>query len=316
MRYAVAKVASAVLTLLIVSVVIFIAIHLIPGKYEDIVLSPFAPPASRAALAARLGLDRPLPEQYVRWLVAALQGDFGLSLATALPISDEFVRRAPVTIQLTVMSATLSMLVGVPLGILSALASRRRFVRGATRVAGALALSVPDFVLGSAVVFVFSTYALGLTVGGYVPIGSDPITNLRSMILPAVTLSVFGMALIMRTTRDAVLNVLNEPYIVGAVARGEPLSSVLRRHVLRNAAIPIVTVAAANAGYLLGGAVIIELLFSLPGLGRYMLDGITHRDYPIVQAGVLLAAFVFIALNTLADLAYALIDPRIRVRRA
>lgn len=316
MRYIAVRLGTAVVTLFAVSILIFVAIHLIPGKYEDIVLSAFAPPESRHALAERLGLTRPLPEQYVRWLIAAVHSDFGLSLATGLPISDEFARRAPITIQLTLMSTVISVVLGVPLGFAAAVSSTRRFARGFSRLLGALAMSVPDFVLGSVLVFIFSTYAFGLTVGGYVPLFDDPIANLRAMVLPAVTLSVFGMALVMRTTRESVLTVLSEPFVTSAVARGELPAAVLRRHVLRNAAIPIVTVIATNIGYLLGGTVIVELLFSVPGLGRYMLDAITHRDYPIVQAGVLLAATVFIVVNTLADLSYALLDPRIRLRRS
>jgi peptide/nickel transport system permease protein len=313
LRYAAGRIASSLLTLFVVSVLIFTAIHLIPGRYEDIVLSPFAPPASRAALAERLGLNKPLPEQYGRWLLAAGRADFGLSLTTGRPIADEFARRAPITLQLTLMSAVLSILFGVPLGIVAGLSAGKR-ARAVGRLSGALAMSVPDFVLGSFLVYLFSRYALGLTVGGYVPLFADPLTNLRAMILPAVALSVFGLALIMRTTRDAVMNVLSEPYVVSAVARGETVRQIIRRHVLRNASIPIVTVIATNVGYLLGGAVIIELLFSIPGLGRYMLDAISNRDYPVVQAGVLLASFVFVAINTFADLAYAWLDPRIGAR--
>jgi|ERR1700730_6249637 len=314
LRYAGARVASSLLTLVAVSVLIFAAIHLIPGRYEDIVLSPFAPPASRAALAERLGLNKPLPEQYARWLLAATRADFGLSLTTGKPIADEFARRAPVTLQLTLMSAVISILVGLPLGIIAGISAGSRSARSLSRIAGALAMSIPDFVLASFLVYVFSRYALGLTVGGYVPLLADPLTNLRAMILPAVALSVFGLALIMRTTRDAVMTVLSEPFVLSAVARGESTGTIVRRHVLRNASIPIVTVIATNVGYLLGGAVIVELLFSIPGLGRYMLDAISNRDYPVVQAGVLLASFVFVLLNTAADLAYAWLDPRIGSR--
>jgi peptide/nickel transport system permease protein len=172
-------------------------------------------------------------------------------------------------------------------------------------------VSLPEFVLGSLVVFLFSRYALGLTVGGYVPMTEDFGRNLQAMILPAAVLSVFVIAVTARTTRDAVLNVLVEPYIAAAVARGESPGFIIRRHVLRNASIPVITVLGTVTAYLLGGAVIIEYLFNLPGIGSYVVQAVGRRDYAVVQAGVLLAAVVFVVMNTVTDSVSGVLDPRI-----
>ena len=324
LRFSTARFASAIVTLLGVSILVFSAIHLIPGSYEGVMLGPQAPEAARERLREKYGLDDPLPQQYMRWLLALLGGDMGIALcrsqqsigqqacenADQSTIIAEFARRAPATIQLAFMAAGLANLVGIPLGILAALSANSRFVRALSRAISALGMGIPSFVLGTLFVYLFSVHDLGLAVGGYVPLSEDPATNLRAMVLPAITLSVFGTALFARTTRDAVLTVLAEPFITAAVARGESSRQIVRRHVLRNAAIPVITVSAVNMGYLLGGSVIVELLFSIPGFGWYVLSAIQKRDYAVVQAGVLVAAVAFVGVNLLADLAYAIIDPR------
>lgn len=314
LRYAASRVTSAAVTLLVVSLVVFTAIHLVPGRFEEVLLGPESTPEMRASVAARLGLDHPLWVQYAQWMGAAIHGDFGNSLITAQPIANDFTRRAPVTLELTLMAMTLSVIFGLSLGILAGASGGGRIRRGSSRAFGAIAMSVPEFVLGSAFVFLFSVLSLGLTVGGFVPLLEDPVANLRAMLLPAITLSVFSTALIMRTSRDAVLTVLTEPYITGAVACGESPANIIRRHVLRNAAVPIVTVIAISSAGLLGGAVIAENLFSIPGLGVLLLNAIQQRDYPIVQAGVMTAAFTFVFINTVSDLAYRALDPRIGAR--
>jgi peptide/nickel transport system permease protein len=205
--------------------------------------------------------------------------------------------------------------IGMPLGIASGIRSGGGR-GGSGRLVGALGASVPEFVLGSALIFVFSRWSLGLKVGGFVPLLQDPWGNLRSVVLPTASLSVFGIALILRTTRDAVLRVMTEGHILAAVARGETPYLVVRHHILRNAAIPIVTVTATYFGFLLGGAIIAEILFSIPGVGYYVFSSLESRDYAVVQAGVLLASFAFVSLSMLADVAYALIDPRIGAKRS
>ncbi len=181
----------------------------------------------------------------------------------------------------------------------------------AGRLLSGLGVSLPDFVFGSLVVYIFSRYSLGLTVGGYVPLTQDPVANLRAMLLPAGVLSLFAIAATAKTTRDAVLNVLVEPYVTAAVARGESPRFIIAHHVLRNAAVPILIVTTTITAYLLGGAVIVESLFNLPGVGVYLVQAISRRDYAIVEAGVLLSATVFIVMNVTVDLLAGMIDPRV-----
>ena len=313
--YLLPRIAIAAITLLGVSLLIFVAMRFVPGGFADMVLGPLGTPEQKAIVRARYGLDQPIAVQYVRWLSLALTGDFGMSLVTHASIAAEIGRRAPTTLQLAAMSGIMALGIGVPLGIASALTGARRRARIAGRLVGALGAGVPDFVLGTVLVFVFTAWSLGLTVGGFEPLLVDPWANLRAMILPAVTLGVFGVALVLRTTRDAVLNVMTEAHITAAVARGETTREIVRHHVLRNAALPVVTVFVVYVGYFVGGAVIAERLFSIPGVGHYLLQAINTRDYGVVQAATLLAATVFIGLNTLADVLYAILDPRIGTRR-
>ncbi len=314
-RFALGRVGSAVLTLLGISVIIFVAIQLLPGSYDEIFFSRLSP-EGRAQIAAKLGLDRHPVEQYFRWFWAALNGDLGISFITRQPVSIEFASRIPVTGELAVLATVVSLVIGVPLGIVSGLASRRRFVQGASRFTGAAAMSVPDFVLGSIFLYLFTKFPLGLTVGQWVPISEDIVGNLRAAALPVVTLAVLGIGLVLATTRHTVIGILAQDFITAAVARGQAPRLIVLHHVLRNAAIPLVTIVAIYSGYLLGGTIIVEMIYSIPGLGRYLIQGVLNRDYPVVQAGVLIGAGFFVILNMLADLSYGALDPRLRVRRA
>ena len=309
--YLLPRVAAALITLLGVSVLVFLALRLIPGGYADILLGPFVTPEAREAISQRYGLDQPVAVQYGRWLIALLQGDFGVSMVTQKPVIHEFLRRAPVTLELAFIALGLALLVGLPLGVASGIRRAGRKGLDAARVVGAIGASVPDFVIGSVLIFIFSVWSLWFRVGGYVSFTEDPVGNLRTMLLPGLTLALFGIALVLRTTRDAVLRVMTEGYITAAVARGERPGAIIRLHVLRNAAIPVVTVVTTYFGFLLGGAVVVEVLFSIPGFGLYTFNGLLNRDYAIVQAGVLLAAVVFVLINMTADFLYAVIDPRV-----
>lgn len=286
-----------------------------PGGFAEVVLGPFASDAEKAAVSAKYGLDQGIFAQYWLWLAAALDGDFGVSMITREPVTAEFGLRLPVTAELTLLGMGAAIVLGIPLGVWTAVRASRKGGAAIGRLASGFGVSIPEFVLGSLVVFLFSRYALGLTVGGYVPFSQDPGRNLQTMILPAAVLSVFVIAVTARTTRDAVLNVLVEPYIAAAVARGESPGFIIRRHVLRNASIPVITVLGAVTAYLLGGAVIIEYLFNLPGIGSYVVQAVTRRDYAVVQAGVLLAAVVFVVMNTLTDAVAGILDPRFGVAR-
>jgi peptide/nickel transport system permease protein len=301
------RVFSAVVTLLLISLLIFAASRLMPGGFAEVVLGPFASDAEKAAVSAKYGLDQGIFTQYWLWLSAASSGDFGVSMITREAVTTEFGLRLPVTAELTLFGMGAAILVGVPLGVWTAVRGRKGTVG---RLASGFGVSLPEFVLGSLVVFLFSRYALGLTVGRYVPMSEDLGRNLQVMVLPAAVLSVFVIAVTARTTRDAVLNVLVEPFIAAAVARGESPGEIIRRHVLRNASIPVITVLGTVTAYLLGGAVIIEYLFNLPGIGSYVVQAVGRRDYAVVQAGVLLAAVVFVVMNTLTDAAAGVLDPR------
>jgi peptide/nickel transport system permease protein len=313
-RYVAGRMLTGLATLLVATVVVFAVMRLIPGSYADVVLPPEASAEMRATLEEKYGLNQPLPVQYAKWLGNVASGDFGTSSSHGVPVSELLARRVPVTIELALLSLLLTMLFGLPLALLAGL-SRSPFSRDASRLAGALAMSTPAFVTGSLFLYLFSRYSLGLLVGEYVPLTENPLANLRAILLPAVTMSIFGVALVVRIGRDAIAGVLNEPHLIAAVSRGESTAHIVRHHVIRNAAIPVLTVLAIFAGELMGGVVIVESLFTLPGLGQSALLAINQRDYSVVQGVVLLGAAAFIMINMLADVAYGVIDPRIRRAR-
>ncbi len=313
-RYALARFASACLTLFCVALLVFAAIHAMPGSFEDVMV-PQGTQAMRDVLAERLGLNKPILEQLGRWLSQVIQGNLGDSLVTQESVAAEYLRRLPATAEIAGLATVFALVVGVPFGIFSGLAGSRRLVSQFSRLGGGLAMSVPDFVVGAVLLYLFTRYSLWFTVGNWVPITENLIGNLRSALLPAFTLSLLGIGLIMATARHATIGVLGQDFITAALARGKSPAVIVRHHVLRNAGIPIITILAIYSGYLLGGTIIVENLFSVPGVGRYLITGVLNRDYPVVQAGVLLAAFFFIVLNMLADILYALLDPRIGRRR-
>jgi len=303
--------AEAMLTLLGVAVLIFLAIRLLPGGYAELVLGNQMEPEARDYLNQRYGLNKPIFEQFWAWISSVARGNLGVSLVTQRPIADEFLRRAPATLELALLATGMALLVGIPLGVLSGLGDTSPFWRMTGRIIGAVGASLPEFVLGTILLYLASSWSMGFTQRGFVSLFDDPITNLGAMALPAASLSVFGIALILRTTRDAVKRVTTEAYITTAVARGDPPSRIVRQHILRNASIPVLTVSSTFIGHLLGGAVVAEVLFSIPGVGLYVFNALGNRDYGVVQAGVMLAAVIFVAINTFADMAYAVLDPRI-----
>ncbi|MGO1972184.1 MAG: ABC transporter permease [Propionibacteriaceae bacterium] len=303
---------TGLVTLFGISLLVFLAARVVPGQAASVLLGPLATPEQRDALTAELGLDRGLLAQFGIWMGKIISGDFGDSIISGQPVLDEIALRLPVTATLALMALAIALLVGIPLGILQALRAHRR---GGTvaRVIGGLGISVPEFVLGALVVLLFSTVPLGITIGQFTPITEHVGRGVVSALLPALVLSVFCAAATARTTRDAVLGVLVEPWIQAAVARGEAPWSIVRHHVLRNASIPILTLTATLLAYLLGGAVIVEGLFNVPGVGSYLLLAMDRRDYAVIQAAVMLAAIVFVIMSMLVELASSLIDPRVSV---
>ncbi len=309
--FIIVRIGIALFTIFCISVIVFLAMRMLPGGFETIILGPIQTEEAKAMITERFGLDRSLPEQFLSWIFAVVKGDFGISMITQTSVADELLRRAPATIQLALMSVGLALTIGIPLGILSGLGNSSDRVKKSGRLVGALGASTPDFVLGTMLVYVFSVWSLGLKVGGYVPLSEDFVANLQAMTLPTITLSVFGMALILRTTRDSVLGVMTNGYITTAVARGDTPHSIVVHHVIRNATPPVLTVTAMYLSTLIGGAVIVELLFSIPGIGLYTWNALFNRDYVVTQTAVLLFSTVFVTVNMLVDIAYAILDPRI-----
>jgi peptide/nickel transport system permease protein len=270
-------------------------------------------PEQLAELRAYLGLDRPLPLQYLGWLGAILRGDAGYSLRTGQPVVSEIVSRLPVTLELALAAALVALAIGLPLGLLSALRPNS-WLDLAARSLGLLGLSLPNFWLGTLFVLLLARYLRWMpNTGGYVGFTEDPWANLRFLLFPALTLGVAMAAVVMRTTRSAMLDVLGADYVRTAHAKGLAASAVVGRHALRNSLIVVVTILGVQVGYLLSGAVVVEEIFSVPGLGRMLLTAINQRDYALVQGTVLVVAALFVATNTVVDVLYGWLDPRIRL---
>jgi peptide/nickel transport system permease protein len=313
LRYVARRIAIAILTIFGVSIIVFVAMRIVPGGIVETLGGPSVvqSPELYARLQEKYGLDKPLVVQYGLWLRNALQGDLGESLGTRASVSHEIVHRVGVTAELTFLATLVSVVVGVPAGVFAAL--RRGSVPDVlTRSVALVGFSIPDFVLGTVLIYFVSTRHLGLPVSGYIPLRDDVWDHLRSMTLPTLSLGVIITAVVMRVVRASVAEVLAEPFVVTARAKGLHPGLVARRHVLRAALIPLITIVGINTGYLLSGAVIIEELFSLPGIGRYAYQGITNRDYPVAQGTVIVGAMLFILANLAADLLYAVVDPRIK----
>jgi peptide/nickel transport system permease protein len=312
-RYIARRTLLVVPVLVGLSIAVFLMLRLIPGDVVDVILGGegSASPERLAELRRIFGLDQPLPQQYLRWIVSLLGGDFGRSIRTSRPILPDVLARVPVTYQLTVMAMALSLVLAIPLGVVSSV-KRATGVDALVRVVGLLGLSIPNFWLASMLVLLVSQHFRGsLPTSGYVYPNQDLLGSIRSLLLPALALGAANMAILMRMTRSSMLEVLRQEYVLTARAKGLVERLVLYRHALRNALIPVVTVAGVQVGYLLGGAVIIEQIFALPGLGTLVLNGITQRDYPVVQAGVLFIAASFVLVNLAVDVLYAYLDPRI-----
>jgi len=299
--------------LLGVSIVVFALIHLIPGDPASVLISPDRKISTEqlAAMRRSYGLDQPLPVQYAKWMSHVLRGDLGKSFRTKRPLTDELQLRLPVTIQLTLMAGLIGTIPAVAVGVLAAV-RRNSGLDYAATVGTLLGVSVPNFLLATLLVLVFSIWLKWLPPIGYTSIRDDAANNVKTMIMPAVSLALPLAAVMMRNTRSAVLEALSQDYVRVARAKGLSSSRVLVRHVLQNASIPIITVAGIQLATLLGGTVIIERIFGLPGIGRYIYDAISNRDYPVVQGVTLVVATIFVLVSVLVDILYAVMDPRLR----
>ena len=307
-RFTSRRLLLAVPVLLAMSAFVFLMIHLVPGDPVRTMLGFRATPENVAQVRGALGLDQPLLTQYLQWIGGILHGDLGQDFVSHTPVSTLLAQRLPVTIELTLLSMTLAIAIGVPLGVLAARPGWVRRLSEGFVVAG---IAIPDFWLGIMLVLLFAGIMHVLPPSGYVPLLEDPLQNLKYMALPVVTLAFGEAAYILRTTRGAMEETLSTPFVLFARARGLSDRSVVFRHTLRNAAVPIVTVIGIQFGVLLGGAIVIETLFALPGIGRLVVTAINQRNYTVVQGGVLVVATMFILVTLLTDVIVGVVDPRI-----
>jgi peptide/nickel transport system permease protein len=312
-RYLVVRLYSMALTLLGLTVLVFLMLHLIPGTVVEQMIGADAMVSQQMVdqLKRFFGLDQPWYVQYGHWLGQLLRGDLGTSWRTGKPVLSLILERLPVTIELTVLSVAFALVLGVAAGVLSAV-RRDRPVDHATRVGTLLGLSVPVFWQGTMLILFFSLYLRWMPPIMWVDLFADPRRNLTIMVLPALCLGTAAAANVARTTRSCMLDVLGSDYVRTALAKGLAGRAVVLKHALKNAMIPVVTVVGLQVGILLGGTVVVEEVFTLPGVGRLVLWSIYQRDYPVTQSTILFIAALFMALNLAVDLLYGYLEPRIR----
>jgi len=312
-RYVVVRLYSMALTLLGLSLLVFLMLRLVPGTVVEQMIGADAivSPAMVAELKRFFGLDQPWWQQYGRWVTALAQGDLGTSWRTGKPVVTLILERLPVTIELTSLAVGFALMLGIPAGILSA-SRRDRAIDNVTRVGTLLGLSVPVFWQGTMLILFFSIYLRWMPPVVWVDFFTDPARNLTIMLLPGLCLGTASAANIARTTRACMLDVLRSEYIRTAAAKGLTGRVVILKHALKNALVPIVTVAGLQVGILLGGTVVVEEVFTLPGIGRLVLWSIYQRDYPLTQSTILFIAVMFMAINLAVDVLYGYLDPRIR----
>jgi peptide/nickel transport system permease protein len=313
-RFIIRRVLLTVPVLIAMSIFVFLMIRLVPGNPVQTMLGFRATPENVAFVEHELGLDRPLVTQYVTWIGDVLHGDLGVDFISHTPLSTLLAQRLPVTLELTVLSMTVALLVGVPLGVVSA--ARSGWPRRLTEGFVVFGIAIPDFWLGIMLVLLFAGLLQVLPPSGYVPLFEAPLQNLRFMVLPVLTLAVGEAAYIARTTRGAMEETLASPSVLFLRAKGIPQGSIVFRHALRNASVPIATVVGIQFGVLLGGAIVIETLFALPGVGRLIVTAINQRNYLIVQGGVLVVAAMFVLINLATDLLVGWLDPKLAEEQA
>jgi peptide/nickel transport system permease protein len=296
-------------TLIAASLVLFIAINVVPGSAAKAALGIDATPQAIARFEHQHGLDRPLHAQYLAWLGGVLRGDFGNSFQNHVPVGPELLARLPVTLELAALAFLIANLIAVPLGALAAYFHQRKADVSITFLATVLG-AIPNFWLATLLILLFALTLRWLPAGGYVPLFDDPLRNLEMMVMPALSLGIVSSALLLRIMRASVLEVLGSDYIRTARAKGAPAGAVIWRHAMRNALIPFLTVGAVEFGFLFGGVVIIEDMFLLPGIGSLVLVGIINRDYPVLLAAALVITVVVLTANMLVDLIGSILDPR------
>jgi peptide/nickel transport system permease protein len=309
--YIARRLVAVVPVMLVVATVAFVLVHLAPGDPASVIAGPYASADDVAKLRHQLGIDHPLHIQLGRWYWRLLHGDLGTSIFLRRPVVEAILDRAEPTLLLTTAATLLAVLIGVPTGIVSA---RRHggLVDQGLMVLALLGTSVPNFLLGLLMILVFAVWLGWFPVAGYVPLEGGAWRTARSLVMPAVALGLVQSALIARITRSAMLDVLREQFILAGRAKGLPENRVVYKHALKNAFVPTLTVIGISFAVLLGGAVIIEQVFNIPGLGRLIISAVLRRDYPVIQGVILIVAAVYVLVNLAVDLAYLALDPRIR----
>ena len=312
-RFLLTRLFDLVLVLFGVSVLVFLMIRLIPGDAVAIMLgaNTEVTPDRIQELERRLGLDLPFYQQYAQWIGGVLRGDLGTSIWTGRPVAQEIGAAIWPTLQLTFLSVLVGAGLAVPIGAFMAQA-RGQAAEVVVRIVAIAGLTIPSFWLGIVSILLVAWYLPGLSVLGYVPFSQDPPGNLQRMILPVIALALPMLANLSRLVRSAMLDALSQDYIRTARAKGAGRGRIVYVHALRNALIPFVTSVGVSFGYLLGGAIVVEQVFAIPGLGRLVLGAISERNYPLIQATILVVTATFVIVNFVVDLLYAWIDPRVR----
>ncbi|KKB12152.1 peptide ABC transporter [Devosia geojensis] len=305
------RILVAIPTLIILSMIIFGLQRMLPGDPIQTMMAEESDPQVIAFLREKYRLDDPVPVQYLAWVGNVLQGDFGRSLRTGLPVAEMILQKLPITVQLATMAMIMAMLIGIPAGILAAVRKNTvlDYIANAVALSG---MSIPNFWLGIILIMVLAVSWKLLPASGYVPITQDFWLSVRTMLMPAFVLSTAVAAYLMRHTRSAMLGVLSSDYIRTARAKGLLSKTVILKHALGNALMPIVTLSTLLFGDLLAGAVLTEQIFVIPGFGKLIVDAVFTRDYAVVQGVVLFTAIGFIAMNILADVLYIVVNPRLR----
>ncbi len=311
LAYIIRRLASTVLVMGIVAVFVFLLLHLSPGDPAAIIAGDNATQDQIDAIRQRLGLDDPLPVQFFRWLSAVLQGDLGISIFSNEPVLTLIGQRVEPTLSLALTTLLVAVTLAVSFGVLAAW-KVGTWIDRALMVVSVIGFSVPVFVVGYLLIYVFSINLRWLPVQGYSPIDQGLGPWIERLILPSIALGLAYVALIARITRTSMLDVLAEDYIRTAKAKGVATQSVLLKHALKNAGVPIITVIGIGVALLIGGVVITETVFNIPGVGRLVVDAISKRDYPIIQGVILIFSGVYVLVNLLVDMSYTLLDPRIR----
>jgi peptide/nickel transport system permease protein len=312
-QYVVRRLLQFIPVLIIVTIVVFLMVRMIPGDPAAALLGPQAQPEQIARMRLTMGLEKPLWVQYGLWVNRMLRGDFGESFINGFPISQLIATKLPATLELSVSALAVAASVSVPLGIASAL-RRGSWPDHLATAYTSLGMAIPGFWLGILLVLLFALKLKVLPPSGYVPLTENPAAGLRLILMPACTLGVYLSAIFARFMKSSILETLHQDYVRTAYSKGLPRNLVVRRHVLTNAMIPVVTVFGIQFGGLLGGAVITEAIFNWPGLGRLLVQSILTRDYGIVQALIMLAVAVYLTVNLCTDIVYGALDPRIRRR--